>query len=552
MALTVVIGGTRSGKSARAEALATATGLPVRYVATADPADASMRERIRAHKARRPAAWTCVDVGVSLAAACSRAGGECVLVDGLGPWIATLLHAAGAFTDPAVLPAVGAAVLDSVARAQDALASAGAAIVVAEQAGDGVLPPDAAARAWIDLLGDATQRFADRADTVELVVAGRSIPLGRLTPDAGGRRVDAQPVAACDAHAGELAELRRHGDRDVGLGDADHAVNVVAGGPPAWLRPALDAALAGDAGRYPREDRAIAALAVLHGRDPAEVVPTNGAAEALWLLPAALRPTLAACVHPGFTESEAALRAHHVPIVRVPRDPDRDFALDPAAVPDAADLVLVGNPASPSGTLDPAATILALRRPGRTIVVDEAFMDLVPGEPCSLVRERLDDVIVIRSITKALGVPGLRAGYAVAATPLADRLRSVRPPWSANVLALAALEAAAAHTHEIAAIAGRANLDREDLRRRLGLIPGIRVWPGAANFVLVAVADGPAVVAALKADRIAVRPAGSFAGLDARYIRITARDSEANERVAAALAVALAANGRRASQATGQ
>ena len=126
-------------------------------------------------------------------------------------------------------------------------------------------------------------------------------------------------------------------------------------------------------------------------------MPTNGAAEALWLLPAALRPALAACVHPGFTEAEAALRAHGVPVARVLRDPDAGFALDPAAVPEAADLVVVGNPASPSGTLDPATAILALRRPGRVVVVDEAFMDLVPGRPASLVGERLDDVIVVRA-----------------------------------------------------------------------------------------------------------------------------------------------------------
>jgi histidinol-phosphate aminotransferase len=278
----------------------------------------------------------------------------------------------------------------------------------------------------------------------------------------------------------------------------------------------------------------------LHGRDEAEIVPTNGGAEALWLLGAALRPALAACVHPAFTESEAALHAHGVPVVRVHRDPERGFALDPAAVPAAADLVIVGNPASPSGTLDPAGALLALRRPGRTVVVDEAFMDLVPGEPGSLVRETLDDVIVVRSLTKALAVPGLRVGYAVAPPALADRLRAVRPPWSANVLALAALRAAAAHPDALAAIAERAASEREDLAQRLRTVDGVRVWPGAANFVLVEVADGPRVLAALRRAAIAVRPAASFPGLTAGHLRITARDPQQNARLAAALADAVA------------
>jgi histidinol-phosphate/aromatic aminotransferase/cobyric acid decarboxylase-like protein len=248
-------------------------------------------------------------------------------------------------------------------------------------------------------------------------------------------------------------------------------VTVLAGGPPGWLKDEVMKAMDSGTAAYPDERCAVSALAKLHGRLPEEIVATNGAAQALWLLPASVRPTLAACVHPGFTEGEAALRAHGVPVARVLRDPDRGFALDPAAVPDAADLVLVGNPASPSGTLDPAAAVLALRRPGRTIVVDEAFMDLVPGQPDSLVRDAPPDVIVVRSLTKSLSVPGLRVGYAVAAPALADKLRAVRPPWSVNALALAALAAAARRPEALAAAAVRASAERSDLQRGLARIP---------------------------------------------------------------------------------
>jgi histidinol-phosphate/aromatic aminotransferase/cobyric acid decarboxylase-like protein/adenosyl cobinamide kinase/adenosyl cobinamide phosphate guanylyltransferase len=529
VSVTVVTGGTRSGKSAHAEALATATGLPVRYVATGH---ASMGDRITAHVARRPASWTTVDVGEgSLADAVRAAAGMCVLLDGLGPWLSTQLHLAGAFEDPSVLPAAGASVLAEVDRAVAALAGASAAIVVAEQAGSGVHPPDAASRVWVDLLGAATQRFVAVASEVVLVVAGRPIRLGGPEGDRAHRGLRQAPPAE--------AALRRHGDRDVRPGDADHAVNVVAGGPPPWLQTALEDALATVADTYPREEKACDALAALHGRDAHSIVPTNGGAEALWLLAPALRPALAAVVHPQFTEAEAALHAHGIPVVRVQRDPDEGFALNPGDVPEDADLVVVGNPASPSGTLDPATAILALRRPGRTIVVDEAFMDLVPGEPGSLVTTPLDDVIVIRSLTKVLSIPGLRAGYAVAPPALADRLRAVRPPWSANALALAALTAAARHWHEVAQIAARAAGQRADLERRLHAIDGLQVWPGAANFVLVAHDDGPALVQALRARRIAVRPAASFPGLDDRHVRITAREPASNARVADAIRAAI-------------
>jgi histidinol-phosphate/aromatic aminotransferase/cobyric acid decarboxylase-like protein/adenosyl cobinamide kinase/adenosyl cobinamide phosphate guanylyltransferase len=543
MTLTVVIGGTRSGKSAHAERLALTGGLPVRYVATADGADPAMADRIEAHVARRPATWTTVQSGPSLADAFAGSEESCVLLDGLGPWIATALHAAGAFDNPDVLPAVRENVLGQVDRAVRAAGRARAAIVVAEQAGAGLLPPDAASRAWLDLLGEATQRFAAHATRVELVVAGRALALGAATPAVeGARSAEGTAVGAgAPRPARDLGALRHHGDRDVRPGDADHAVNVVAGGPPSWLRDALQHALDTQVTRYPDEREATIALADLHGRDPGEIVVTNGAAEALWLLPAALRPRLAACVHPGFTESEAALRAHGIPVVPVLRDPAENFALDPTRVPDEADLVVVGNPASPSGTLDPAHAIRALRRPGRTIVVDEAFMDLVSGEPGSLVRERLDDVIVVRSITKVLAIPGLRAGYAVAAAPLARRLEDVRPPWSANALALAALAATARRPEALAEIAERVTAERDDLAARLAGVRGLRTWPSATNFCLVEVADGPALVVALRARDIAVRAAASFPGLTPNHVRLTARDPERNARLVAAIEDALAA-----------
>lgn len=524
MTLSLILGGTRSGKSARAEALAHATGLAVRYVVTADGADPSMANRIAEHVARRPASWTTVQAGHELADAFACSEDTCVLLDGLGLWIATALHDAGAFESPDVLDRVRDDLCERVERAVRAAERAGAAIVVAEQAGAGMLPLDAASCAWLDLLGDATQRFAARAACVELVVAGRALAFDAAAP----------AIEASD-------DLRHHGDRDVRPGDADHAVNVVAGGPPSWLRDALRDALDTDTNRYPDDTRAVAALAALHGRDAREVVATNGAAEALWLLPAALRPRLAACVYPGFTESEAALRAHCVPVVRVLRDPERGFALDPGAVPDEADLVIVGNPASPSGTLDPAHALLALRRPGRIVVVDEAFMDMVPGEPGSLAGDRVDDVIVVRSLTKALSIPGLRAGYALAAAALAGKLREVRQPWSANALALAALVASARRPEAIAAIADRVTSERDDLASRLHDLPGVRTWPSATNFCLIEVRDGVALAAALRERGIAVRPAASFPGLDGRHVRLTARAPRDNARLAAAIGDVLGA-----------
>jgi len=511
VSLHVVIGGTRSGKSAHAEALAAATGRPVTYVATGAVIDDEMRSRVDAHRARRPAGWTTVEPDgdpLRVAGQVARAGG-CALVDGVGGWLATAQH-------------LGEDLAACVASARALDTGGGVVIVVAEQVGGGVTPVDAMSRRWVDAVGEVTRALAARADVAELVVAGRVVPLA--------------PAATADP--GDVATLRVHGDaalHDAPAGLADHAVNVLAGGPPAWLHDELRATLDHAVDRYPDEREATAAVAARHGRGADEVVLTNGAAEALWLLGPALRPRHAVVVHPSFTETEAGLRAHGVRVTRIHRDPARDFALDPAAVPPDADLVVVGTPASPSGTLDPQAAVLALRAPGRTVVVDEAFMDLVPGEPGSLAGTPLPDVVVTRSLTKSLALAGVRAGYALAAPPVADRLRAVRPPWSVNALALAALRATAQRPDATAEAALRAETEREDLVARLDAI-GVRSWPSVTNFVLVELVEGAATVAALRAAGFAVRHAASFPGLDARHVRLTARDPQANARLVAALA----------------
>ncbi|MFE3545719.1 pyridoxal phosphate-dependent aminotransferase [Nocardia sp. NPDC059177] len=185
------------------------------------------------------------------------------------------------------------------------------------------------------------------------------------------------------------AMLRYHGDVEAHPGMLDFAVNVQGLAPPPWLRDRLAARLA-DLGRYPSAvDDQVARIAVAarHGRTPEEVLLLAGAAEGFALLPR-LAPRLAAVVHPSFTEPELALREADIPVTRVILKPP--YALDPALVPEDADLVVLGNPTNPTSVLHAADTIKALRRPGRILVVDEAFADAVidPGTAARSDRQR--------------------------------------------------------------------------------------------------------------------------------------------------------------------
>ena len=319
-------------------------------------------------------------------------------------------------------------------------------------------------------------------------------------------------------------DLRHHGDDELAPGLVDLAVNVRAGTPPEWLRARLAESLTGLAA-YPRPDAARAAVAARHGRAPAEVLLTAGGAEAFTLIARALQPRRAVVVHPQFTEPEAALRAAGHAVERVVLTAPA-FRLDPALVPADADLVMVGNPTNPTSVLHPAATLAALAAPGRVLVVDEAFMDAVPGESESLARRALEGLIVVRSLTKTWGLAGLRVGYCLAAPDLIAALARVQPHWSVSTPALVAAEATStpAALAEAAAAAREAGIDRAHLIRRLAELGLTVAGDPRAPFVLVHVPDGEAVRAGLRTAGFAVRRGDSFPGLGPDWLRLAVRD----------------------------
>jgi cobyrinic acid a,c-diamide synthase len=327
--------------------------------------------------------------------------------------------------------------------------------------------------------------------------------------------------------------LRHHGDAETGAGLLDFAVNVYAGDRPAWLDRALHSAIAQSAS-YPDPGPAHAAIAGHHGRSHGEVLATSGAAEAFTLV-ARLRPwRRPVVVHPQFTEPHAALeRAGREVTIAACRAED-GFALDPATVPADADLVVVGNPTNPTGVLHPAALIRQLRRPGRLVVVDEAFMDAVPDGAESLAGDSLDGLLVIRSLTKHWSIPGIRAGYVVGDPTVIEELARSQTPWSVSAPAIAAMVAcmgkeAAADARERALALGRW---REHLEAGL-CARSAEYVPSSASYVLARLGDGAR--AALRCRGIAVRRADTFPGLDGSWARIAVRPPEMTDRFLQAL-----------------
>ncbi len=163
----LVLGGTRSGKSRYAEDAARRLGGDrVAYLATARPGDPEMEARIAAHRRRRPAAWSTLEVGLDLAATVASApAGHGLLVDSLSLWVATLLEAG----EP-----VGA----RWAEAEAAIGERDAPVIlVSDEVGLGLVPASALGRRFRDELGALNQEVAAFADEVVLVVAGLPLTL---------------------------------------------------------------------------------------------------------------------------------------------------------------------------------------------------------------------------------------------------------------------------------------------------------------------------------------------------------------------------------------
>jgi histidinol-phosphate aminotransferase len=333
-----------------------------------------------------------------------------------------------------------------------------------------------------------------------------------------------------------VTDLHHHGDAELAPGLVDLAVNVRADAPPDWLRAVLHAAIDASAA-YPDQAPARAAVAAAHGRSPDEVLLTAGAAETFVLVARALQPRLAAVVHPSFTEPEAALRTAGHPVTRVGLQARDGWRLHPSAVPEEADLVVLGNPTNPTSVLHRAADVAALARPGRVLVVDEAFADTVPGQPESLAARRdLPGLIVVRSLTKTWGLAGLRVGYALGPARLMALLAAQQPHWPVSTPALAALVACTTPTARAEADDAARHLDhwRKALLESLPSSVTVEGRP-RSSFVLLRVPDGTRVRAELRQRGWAVRRGDTFPGLTGDHLRVAVREPAVSRAFAAAL-----------------
>jgi len=351
-------------------------------------------------------------------------------------------------------------------------------------------------------------------------------------------------------HGGNLvASARRLGCRPEQLLDA--SASLVPFGPPASVRRVMHQALRARPGRpsplrdYP--DRSYQqlreAIAAAHGLDPAAVLPGNGAAELFtWAARDAAAAGTSWLPMPGFADYPRALACwsgswHPLPL---PLGGPFPASVEGGGGRDADDAIWITNPHNPTGQLWSRSSLEPLLERFALVIVDEAFLPLVPGgEADSLIPLLADhaNLIVIRSLTKLFAIAGLRLGYALAAPERLHRWAAWRDPWPVNGLAAAVGEAVVGDRRWQERVRRWVAAEGPWLEGQLSGLGGLRPLPSAANFLLV---QGEGSLLGLRErlesrQRILLRDCRSFEGLGESWLRIGLQDRRGNQRILRAL-----------------
>ena len=283
--------------------------------------------------------------------------------------------------------------------------------------------------------------------------------------------------------------------------------------------------------------------------DPDMILVGNGSTELIHLLPRALAIKSALIIGPTFEEYARALMdaGSVVQYVHAKREerfrpPLQEVLRQLSAKRSRFDAVFLCNPNNPTGRVINRSALGELadvvERLEGWLIVDEAFIDYCQEQSVvSMLREH-PRLMVLRSLTKFYAMPGLRIGYVLGTGKIVDRLKDRQPPWSVNSLVQ---DASRAVLHDFAyAIQSRAFIEIERSRfvRGLRSLSGLRIYPSAANFVLIelpAWTSAGVVTDGLASEGLLVRDCSPLPGLTMQMIRVAIRTAKENRRLIAAL-----------------
>lgn len=359
-----------------------------------------------------------------------------------------------------------------------------------------------------------------------------------------------------DTHGGKVYQIARQLGRPVeDLLDFSASLNPL--GPPVSVLKAMGKAVY-ECQHYPdpySEDLRLR-LAQEHGISEESILVGNGSAEIIRLLPKALGLQYACIIGPTFSEFGNSLRLAGIRWTSVDAVSAQRYSPPMEKLSDVLEKwgvastkkgrknlvrnsgVFVCNPNSPTGRRialrDIREIVKKVNQIGCWMIVDEAFMDWCPSH--SLVKDlpTCPRLIILRSFTKFFSIPGIRLGYVVGDPAVVESIRKHLPPWSVNHVAQGAGVAAL----EDSRFRQRSQLFMQQERARfseeLRAIPGLRVIPSQANFVMVEVPSGcqtQDITARLQGQGILVRDCQTFSGMTKPALRFAVRLKRENQRL---------------------
>lgn len=265
-------------------------------------------------------------------------------------------------------------------------------------------------------------------------------------------------------------------------------------------------------------------IARQHDIEPGEVMVTSGATDAIYLIAQTLRNEHTFAVkHPTFSEYADACRM---------------FGYE--ETPEGGAVRWLCNPNNPTGEVQCTDTLKTLSHRHRWLVVDQSYEDYTTERLLTAQQAiRMQNVIVIHSMTKRFAIPGLRLGYVTAPAAVISRLRANHRPWAVNALAIeAGLWLMRHETHDYRKRMKLMLIETYFLAERLRSIVGIRVRPTSTNFMLCSIQQTSAAELKehlLASHRFLIRDASNFEGLSASHFRIATQLPKYNQELVEAI-----------------
>lgn len=318
---------------------------------------------------------------------------------------------------------------------------------------------------------------------------------------------------------------------------ADFSTNVWYGGPPAGLQEYVFSQWP-NVSRYPEvlAESLAARIAAHHGVAPAQVLVSSGTTESIYLVAQAWAKRRSTVLTPAFAEYEDACRLHGHAL--------HFLAWEELATTSklASALVFICNPNNPTGSVVDPGLLPALlaQNPDTVVVLDEAFIEFTTSvESAVPLLAAFDNLLIMRSLTKAYAIPGLRLGYVVASAALVARLSRGKAPWAVNALAVAAGHYLFDNYAQVQLPLAQLLADKAALAAQLGQNPGLGVVPSHTHYFLAITRHGTANELKfwlLDKYAVLIRDASNFRGLTSAHFRVGTRDPADNQLLTNALA----------------